>query len=139
MEDAQIESQMVVLNDDFRRRNANRVRVPEPFKPVVADARIEFVLAVHDLNGAATNGITRIRTHITGFTSDTVYHVKARATGGADPWPSERYLHVWVCQLDNDLRGRSTPFQWRCPSARVTAAAFLLACAVASRGSHDHR
>jgi anti-anti-sigma factor len=31
--------------------------------------------------------------------------VKSAATGGADPWPSDRYLNIWVCTLARGLLG----------------------------------
>jgi hypothetical protein len=31
--------------------------------------------------------------------------VKSAAKGGADSWPSERYLNIWVCQLGGGLLG----------------------------------
>jgi len=37
--DAQIQSQIEVLNDDFRHKNADLSAVPAPFSPLTADAR----------------------------------------------------------------------------------------------------
>ena len=103
--DAQIKSQIVVLNDDFRRKNADIGSVPAPFQPLIGDARLQFELATVDPNGAATNGITRTNTAVNGFgTNDAV---KSAATGGADPWPSDRYLNIWVCALGGGLLGYS--------------------------------
>ena len=31
--------------------------------------------------------------------------VKSAATGGANPWPADRYLNMWVCQLSGGLLG----------------------------------
>jgi hypothetical protein len=44
--DAQIASQIDVLNEDFRRLNADATSTPAAFGAVAADARLEFVLAV---------------------------------------------------------------------------------------------
>jgi hypothetical protein len=60
--DAQIRSQIEVLNQDYRRLNANRTATPFAFQSVAGDARIEFRLACLDPNGASTSGITRTRT-----------------------------------------------------------------------------
>ena len=57
--DAQVLSQLAVLNDDFRRLNADTVNTPEHFRPLAADTRIEFCLAIVDPNGEPTSGITR--------------------------------------------------------------------------------
>ncbi len=43
--DAQIRSQIDVLNADYRLLNADAPGVPAAFAPVIADARIEFGLA----------------------------------------------------------------------------------------------
>lgn len=101
--DAQIHSQIAVLNQDFRATNPDVDKVPDVWKSLVADARIEFQLATQDPNGAPTDGIVRATTSRTSFTTDN--GVKASATGGADPWPSDQYLNIWVCQLAGSLLG----------------------------------
>lgn len=97
--DAQIQSQIDILNLDYRRLNADAGSVPAAFAPVAADPRIQFQLAVRDPNCQPTNGITRTHTTTATFTDDN--QVKSSATGGADPWPSDRYLNLWVCPLDS--------------------------------------
>src|SRR6478609_2870164 len=66
--DAQIESQIAVLNRDFRMTNADVGSLPAAFAGLAADARIEFELARTDPSGRATNGITRTRTSAASFT-----------------------------------------------------------------------
>ena len=46
--DAQIQSQIDVLNEDFRKINADASNVPAEFKDIAADAQIEFCLAMRD-------------------------------------------------------------------------------------------
>ncbi len=106
--DAQIQSQIAAMNADFRRTNADAGSVPAVFAGVAADTRIEFALAVRDPNCGATNGITRTNTATTGFVKATKNDVKAVATGGADPWPSDRYLNMWVANFTDDLLGFAT-------------------------------
>ena len=101
--EAQIRSQIDVLNRDFRKQNLDSASIPAAFQPLAVDARIEFVLATTDLNGNPTNGITRTTTTATGFADDD--RVKSTTTGGADPWPSDHYLNLWVCQLNGGLLG----------------------------------
>src|SRR5215218_6786860 len=43
--DAQIRSQIEVLNQDFRRTNPDSSQVPQVWQPLAADARVEFFLA----------------------------------------------------------------------------------------------
>jgi hypothetical protein len=106
--DAQIQSQIDVLNADYRGTNADAADVPSYFAGVAADTRIEFALAVRDPNCGATNGITRTNTATTGFTISTRNNVKSAATGGADPWPSDRYLNLWVAHFTDTLLGFAT-------------------------------
>ncbi len=101
--DVQIQSQIDVLNRDFRKTNPDVSSVPAPFQPLVGDARLEFELARTDPNGATTNGITRRQTTTANFGSDD--KVKAASTGGTDAWPSDEYLNIWVCQLGGGLLG----------------------------------
>jgi transposase len=67
------------------------------------DANIQFALASEDPDGGTTTGITRTRTEQTAFGVDDA--VKSAATGGVDPWPSDRYLNIWVCNLADGLLG----------------------------------
>ena len=60
--DAQIHSQIDVLNRDFRKTNATWSTCRRVFRPLSADARIEFVLATTDPAGNPTNGIIRTQT-----------------------------------------------------------------------------
>jgi hypothetical protein len=80
--DAQINSQIDVLNRDFRHTNPDVNNTPAPFLPLTADARIEFFLANVDPNGAPSTGINRRQTTVTSFGSNDA--VKSQATGGAD-------------------------------------------------------
>ncbi|RKR91432.1 pregnancy-associated plasma protein-A [Micromonospora pisi] len=102
--DEQIHSQLAVLNADFRRLNEDISAVPEVWRAVAADARVEFFLADTDPAGAPTSGITRTRTEVAAFSPEDDA-VKAVATGGADPWPADRYLNMWVCQLAGGVLG----------------------------------
>lgn len=53
--DAQVFSQMVVLNNDFNRLNADQTNTPSLFQPVAGSFDIQFVLAKQDPNGIATD------------------------------------------------------------------------------------
>lgn len=101
--DAQILSQIQVLNDDFRRRNLDATNTPADFLAVAADIEIEFCLATVDPNGFETTGITRTSTS-TGFfgLSD---EIKFQATGGQDSWNSADYLNIWVGAIGGGLLG----------------------------------
>ena len=101
--DAQIKSQIDVLNRDFRAKNTDKSKVPAAWKGLVADPNIQFALAKKDPNGKATAGITRTKTTRASFgTGDSVKMAKG---GGIDPWPTNRYLNMWVCNLGGGLLG----------------------------------
>lgn len=106
--DAQVNSQITALNEVFRLTNADAVNIPTGFAGVAADTRIEFALAVRDPTCGATNGITRTNTATASFSAATLENVKSAATGGHDPWPSDRYLNIWVCNISGGLKGRAT-------------------------------
>jgi hypothetical protein len=101
--DAQIQSQIAVLNRDYRLKNSDVPSIPAPFKPLAADARIEFALATTDPAGNATGGITRTQTSHASFTDDD--GIKSAASGGADPWPADKYLNVWTAPRITSAQG----------------------------------
>jgi hypothetical protein len=100
---AQIQSQIDILNADYTKMNADTAKVPALFKSLAADCKIEFVLAKRDPAGNATNGIVRKQTTITSFTTND--YVKYSIKGGDDAWASGSYLNLWVCPLGGGLLG----------------------------------
>ncbi|MFN8287942.1 MAG: T9SS type A sorting domain-containing protein [Chitinophagales bacterium] len=101
--DAQIQSQIDVLNADFHKLNTDWTSTPTVFQGLVADCEIQFCLAQRDPNGNATNGIVRVSTATTSFSQNN--NVKFTASGGDDAWPSSSYLNIWVCPLSGGLLG----------------------------------
>ena len=97
--DAQIASQMTVLNDDFRRMNADA----DGTWPQAADTEIEFCMATVDPQGNATTGITRTNTSVSSFSAND--NMKFNSSGGHDAWPAGQYLNMWVCNLSGGLLG----------------------------------
>lgn len=102
--DVQIQSQIDVLNKDFRKLNSDISQVPSVWSGLTADLGIEFFLATEDPDGNPTTGITRTQTSKTSF-NVTTDEVKFGATGGKDAWPSDRYLNMWVCHILEDFMG----------------------------------
>ena len=100
--DAQMKSQIAVLNRDFRARNPDKSKVPAVWKSLVVDAKIEFALAKKDPEGGDHRHHPH-RDHRRGFGPDNT--VKSRATGGVNAWPTDRYLNMWVCNLGGGLLG----------------------------------
>jgi hypothetical protein len=101
---AQVNSEIAVLNRDYRASNPDKSKTPAVFSGLVADPMIEFALATKDPDGRATNGITYTETDQTAF-SDRGNPVKAKATGGIPPWDTKKYLNIWVCTLEGGLLG----------------------------------
>jgi hypothetical protein len=101
--DAQVKSQIDVLNRDYRAKNTDIRKVPPVWKSLVLDANIQFALATKDPAGNPTSGITRTATTVDAFGADDA--VKAKKTGGVDAWPADRYVNMWVCNLSGGLLG----------------------------------
>ncbi|MEV0389313.1 zinc metalloprotease [Nonomuraea sp. NPDC050643] len=97
----QIDSQLKVLNEDFRRANPDADKVPEVWKELAADARLEFRPADQDPSGAPTTGVVRKETTVAEFEPD--HSVKHDDQGGSSAWPADRYLNIWVCELKTAL------------------------------------
>jgi len=85
--DAQILDEMRILNEDYRKLNADISAVVPSFTGVTADCEIEFRLAKKDPSGNCTNGIDRIFTPLTNAADD---------GSKLNPWPRNKYLNVWV-------------------------------------------
>lgn len=107
----QIVSQLEVLNQDYRKLNSDIVNIPELFSNLAADCNIEFRLAQYDPQGNATTGITRTQTSISIFYYDDDF-MKFTSSGGQDIWDRERYLNIWVCDLEDSVLGYSSFPVW---------------------------
>jgi len=106
--DAQIFSQIDVLNKDYRRTNTDAINTPSVWQSIAADTEIDFCLATIDPNGNPTSGITRTQTSQNSFSISNSY-VKSTSSGGIDPWDQNYYLNIWVCDLSGGLLGYATP------------------------------
>jgi len=95
--DEQVISQIISLNKDFRRQNADTVNTPAVFKKLAADTRIQFCMAKVDPKGKYTTGILHKYTTQSQFIADDA--MKFSAQGGDDAWDASRYLNIWVCNL----------------------------------------
>lgn len=104
--DQQIFSQIDVLNEDYRKLNANASSIPLSFSSVAADCEIQFCLAARSPQGLATSGITRTQTSVAAFSLNDA--MKRSTTGGIDAWPTDKYLNIWVCNLSDNLLGFAT-------------------------------
>ena len=105
--DTQILSQLAVLNEDFRRANADRIHTPSHFQAIAGDAGIEFCLASTGPDGEPTTGITRTQTSVAAFSASN-NRIKRGNNGGADAWDRDQYLNIWVGNIGDDILGWAT-------------------------------
>jgi PKD repeat protein len=84
--DAQVKDAVRILNEDYRKLNANMANTVSQFQPIAADCEIEFRLAQLDPTGACTNGIDRITSALTNNADD---------NSKLNYWPRNKYLNVW--------------------------------------------
>ena len=97
--DTQVQSQITVLNQDFRKM----VGTPgHNGNPVGADTQIQFELAKQDPNGNPTNGIDRLN-----FCQSSWSDAEIEATlKPATIWNPSLYLNMWTVKFtDNTLLG----------------------------------
>lgn len=101
LSEAQIYSQIEVLNEDYRRQNNNLNRVRSQF--TAADVKLEFCLAKTDPNGAYTHGITRTQTNLEDIgVNNTYFNIQPA-------WDRDEYLNIWVGDFGNDIAGQAFP------------------------------
>lgn len=89
---SRIDDQIAVLNEDYRRLNADAGNLRQIFEPVAGDAHIAFQLVQ----------TVRVQTNVL-FTptlmNTTIDQVKQTANGGSDAWDPSEYLNIWVCNI----------------------------------------
>ncbi len=96
--DAQIQSQINVLNKDFQRLNFDQSNTPAEFLPVAGGIDIEFVLAKQDPFGVATNGIQRVQG------TKPIWNINDNAIfKSLSYWPAEDYFNIWVINFSGYL------------------------------------
>ena len=101
--EAKINSQIEVLNEDFRRTNADASNTPSSFLPVAADARIEF-----ELDTVIRKETTKSSWNVLnsfGNTGADFDDMKFSSSGGSDALDTDEYLNIWVIEANNGLLG----------------------------------
>ncbi len=90
---AQIQSQIDVLNEDFRAANGDVSQVPSEFADRVADSNIEFTLAQ----------VIRVSSSRTSWgTNDAM---KFSSNGGSDVVSPNTHLNMWICNIGGGILG----------------------------------
>lgn len=98
--DAQIASQISVLNKDYKRLNADAVNTPALFQSVAGSIDLQFVLAKQDPDGLPTNGIVRVKGAKAGWTTADEFFLKSQSY-----WPAENYMNIWVVNETDSFIG----------------------------------
>ena len=98
--------QIEILNRDYNRENADKHKTRSVFDSIAGSANIVFALATKDPSGNPTTGITYTSTNYKGFdyipTSASyapLDSLKSTTGGGESPWPTDKYLNIWVARL----------------------------------------
>lgn len=95
--DAQVISQLDVLNEDFRRTNPDTANTPAVFKAVAADTKIEFCLATQAPDGSVSTGINRVNGGQANWSNGDIQNTLKPNT----VWDSDKYLNFWVVNFSN--------------------------------------
>lgn len=101
-------SQVQRLNTDFARQNTDLGQIPTVWQSLAADVKVSFKLACIDPNGNPTNGIIYKSTPMTSYSA--LHHPKLEQFGGDNAWPTNKYLNIWICNID-DYLGHAT-YPW---------------------------
>lgn len=99
--DTQIVRQIQILNECFSLSNPNYSSVRAIFDTLGTDTELRFCLAATDPSGNPTTGIVR-KSAPSNAAFDPIFNmdkVKSSATNGDDPWPNDKYLNIWVCDM----------------------------------------
>ncbi len=105
---AQIQSQIDVLNEDFRRLNSNILSVPAPFRGASTDSLIQFCLAQQTPEGTITNGITRSPKPTQAEYNQTSIPTELQCLNKiiidkiimpSTIWNRDKYLNIWVSEM----------------------------------------
>lgn len=91
--DAQIQSQMDVLNEDFNLKNRDNTRVPSVFSDLKADVGVHFTLA------------QTIRKYSSRKIWAVTDNMKFASRGGSDAVDPAHKLNIWVCNLGQNVLG----------------------------------
>ena len=97
--DAQVQSQITVLNEDFRKIMGTK---GHNTNTVGADTQIQFELAKQDPNGNPTNGIDRVNLHQASWSDEEIDGIVKPKTY----WNPTQYMNMWSVNFsDNTLLG----------------------------------
>lgn len=97
--DAQILSQIAVLNTDYRKLNSDTANTPQEFKNLAADIEIEFCLAQRDPDGNATTGIVRHNFGQANYSDIFIDNTIKPQTN----WNPSKYLNIYTARFGGSI------------------------------------
>lgn len=97
---AQLQDGLDVLNEDFRRMNADTANTRSIFKPLGADIKVEFRLAKIDPQGNPTTGVNYIKDLMTLNAMAEVRTI--------NQWHSKHYFNIWTVRKIYEDAGTGT-------------------------------
>ena len=100
--DQQVLSQIQILNEDFRRLNADTVNTPAGFAAVAGYPNIEFCLARRDTLGQNTTGIIRHRFQQRASWSTSQFDGTVKPN---TRWNPNLYYNLWIANLSGGVLG----------------------------------
>ncbi len=111
---AQVNSQIDVLNADYAGTGLNVNTCPAAFQSLVANTNISFCKAAKNPNGVtlAEPGIERINAQTAGFSNPGTAGWSStyidNTVKPATTWDASKYLNIWVLPLEDGLLGYAT-------------------------------
>ncbi len=93
LDDSIINNQILILNNDYNRRNADTSNLRMIFQPEAGNANIHFNLA----------SVVRVHTdqlfNVDLLGTNLLAEAKHDVDGGSDAWNPDEYLNIWVCKI----------------------------------------
>jgi hypothetical protein len=104
----QVQSQLAVLNEDYRNTNPDGSLVPSVFQSLRGDMEIQFVAAKFDPNGNVLDepGIDRVNRNTKNWPAppySTTYITSTIKPGTS--WDPSRYINIWTTDISGGVLG----------------------------------
>lgn len=84
----QLADALKVLNEDYRRKNADTINTRNVFLSRAADYEVEFYFARVDPSGNCTEGINRVQTNEAASSTNNIKRLSM--------WDNKKYLNIWT-------------------------------------------
>ena len=95
--DARVTEQITILNTDYAGQNTHSMA--SFATNLKANTELQFCLAQRKPDGTATNGINRVTTTTSTYSTNNLVKTHAPA------WDPTKYMNIWVCNLGTSLCG----------------------------------